>query len=246
MRRLAATAALAAVTALALPAVPASACSLPTGWFQADADPLTAGSPVRLTGSVVADANGSVGTCHMPPPTTPEPSGTPIPDETAAPAETASPETIAPSESAEASATPTPSETVATRTLPPLLPVANPLPQPAKVTIRSWPEELGPTGPERAIGWISPDPVKPYGDPKDELHEFSFSAVVTIPADVRPGRYQLSVFQPGIVSWGFIGVDVVAGLPRTGTDTDVLVRLATLSLLSGAGALAAARRARRV
>lgn len=234
MKRLAATAALAAVTVLALPASPASACSMPSGYLDVGTEPLRSGATVAVSGDVTADANGDVGTCHMPT----------VPLPTMEPSETAEPE---PTMSASGEPDVGPTSPVPTVTLPPLLPVAY-----SGGRVELWmasaadylaPVEV-PRGKDFAIGTVPATPRRPWGDPKDGLYEYTFSGRVTIPAGLKPGRYEIGAFQEGVVSWGHIEVDVVAGLPETGADTTPLLRLAALSLLTGAGALVAARRVR--
>jgi len=231
MRRVAAVAALGTVVAMLLPVAPASACSMPSGYFEADRYPFPAGSTVRLTGDMVADEDGNVPTCTMPP----------LPTATAEPSETGEP---VPQESASAGTIgPSASESQEPAvTLPPLLPAAYAAANDVVVTLAPWREFEAP-GPRREIGSLPADPVTPWGDAKDGLYHYTFAGRVTIPDDVVPGSYELAASQRDGASWGYLHVDVVAGLPQTGSPAVPLLQLGVLALVAGAGALLAARKA---
>jgi hypothetical protein len=115
--------------------------------------------------------------------------------------------------------------------LPPLVPVAHvAATRPVEVYLS-----------DRLIATLAPARKAPW---KNGLYRFWFSASVTIPADVKPGRYGISA--AGDVAFGGAEITVVEGLAATGAPASGLTRLGFLLLLAGAGALAAARRVRRV
>ncbi|HEX8001882.1 MAG TPA: hypothetical protein VF519_04225 [Mycobacteriales bacterium] len=226
MRRTAATAALATVAVLLLPAVPASACSFPHGFFHLSRDPVPAGARVRLSGDVIADNKGQMDfSCPPLPHPTPSPSPT-------------RPDQITVSEE------PLPEESESqVVVIPTLVPVAFHAPaDPATlvtVTIAEAREWNEPAAPRRTIAWLIPNENRPWGDPADGLYEWSFAGDVTIPAGLRAGRYELAAFQRIGVNYGYVFVEVTDGLPSTGTD---VTRLALLGLLAAGTATAAARR----
>lgn len=218
MRRAAAAVAVAAVAALAVPAAPAYACSPPRGYFDVDRDPLVAGETVGLRGDVVADANGTITPCTTP--VAPGPTPTPEPTETASPEPDPGPTSIV--------------------TLPPLVPVAyTPPVPPVTVTIDvAYDGNVPQVYQPRVIGTIPPNRNRWYAP---GLLLWSFRGRVTIPADLAPGEYLLGAHQKGGVGYGVVPVTIARGLAATGAPTAALLRVALLALLTGAGALRAAR-----
>jgi hypothetical protein len=78
----------------------------------------------------------------------------------------------------------------------------------------------------------------------EDLWRFTFATTARIPADLRPGRYTLTAGQQDGVFFGFAEITVVRTLPDTGAPVADLLRLGVLSLVTGAGSLAAGRRRR--
>lgn len=217
-----ALAALAAVTVVVVPAVPASACSPARPSIDVDRAEVVAGATVRVSGEEIVDEDGKEipFTCHNPPIPTPSEQ----PDMTVS----AEPDPV----------TPTPLVT-----LPTLVPVAYAAPaDPAtlvRVSIAEWRDWDEPAADFRDLGTVAPNPLRRW---KDDRWSLTFSARVTIPADLPPGRYVLNAAQVKGVWFGEADVTVVDALSATGSATGDLVRIGLLSLAAGAGALAAGRR----
>ncbi|HEV2889803.1 MAG TPA: hypothetical protein VGX28_05455 [Frankiaceae bacterium] len=231
MRRIAATAALAAVTVVALPALPASACLRPYPSIEVDRAEIVAGATVRVHDEVHAREDGSLPPCN---PVVPS----------AEPDETPSPEVSA---SDDPAVGPTPLVTPPV-TLPPLVPVAFHAPADPGLLVHVSIVAGRPGDPgydaakPRELAVVAPKPAQRWND---ELWTFAFEARVTVPGDLRPGVYTLTAWQPSGIYFGDAGIRVVPALAQTGAPTEPLVRIAALSLLAGAGALAAARKVRR-
>lgn len=218
MRRVAAAVAVAAVAALAVPAVPAHACSVSRGFFEVESDPVVAGASVVLDGEVLADGAGRMKSCDMP---------VPIP----------SPEVSEPAETASAEPDPGPSSIV---TLPPLVPVAYAAAaEPVTITIeQAYDGNVPYVYQPRVIGSITPNPNRWHAP---GLLRWSFRGRVTIPADLLPGEYDLGANQKDGVGYGVVRITVTRGLATTGAPAAALLKIALLALLTGAGALGAAK-----
>ena len=222
MRRIAATAALAAVTLLALPSASAGNC-------RGDREPeLTAAStrvvacsPLRVSGGVELDGNGFLPPCMPGVLPRPEPSSADPEEHT---------------ETVEVTAEPSP--LVPLVTLPPLVPVAY-APRHVTVTIGEPIPLIGPDPEARPIATL---PAEPRLRLSEGWYRFAFDGRVTIPRDVKPGRYVLRAHTQPAPYYGQVEVTVVEPLAATGGHAADLVRLGLLSLATGAAALVAGRR----
>lgn len=205
MRRLTSAAALGAVVLLAVPATPASACSVPIPAIDVDRERVARGGQVGVSGEQLGDEDGKHPGCETPVP--------PVPTPTAV--------VVAPSES------PSPSESPLI-SLPPLRPVAFEARQ-VTVTLEEYREWPAPSAKARTIAQVATGSRAPF---ESDLYTYSFAATVQVPRDVTPGRYVLRAFEPDGVYYGQATITVTSGLAATGSDAR-LAALALL-LLAGA------------
>lgn len=235
MRCYCAAAVLGGLLALAVPAVPAAACSPALPTFDVSAERVAAGGELRVSGDDVIrkDGKGGCSTPEGPPTLSPTPE--PTVGVTAEPV------------------SPSPSSLV---TLPPLVRVA----YGADVQAAGVRISIAPWDDDSADPWDEAD--KEGREIAALPHEFSqtaaeyrfeFAGTVRIPADVTPGKYVLTTEGAGRVlafrgeptklypHYGYAWITVVDPLAVSGAS-DTLTRLALLVLLTGAGALALNRR----
>lgn len=115
----------------------------------------------------------------------------------------------------------------------PLRPVAYVTPQRADVDVTlARPDGSG----RRRIAVAKADPAEPEGS------RHSFSATVTVPADVAPGTYVVEARQRDGVWYGTRELAIERTLASTGGHAADLVAVALLALVAGAGALVVSRR----
>ena len=137
--------------------------------------------------------------------------------------------------------TPSPSRTAAPLVpLPPLPPLelAAPARRLATVTIRPFDAEWHP-GIDRVIARVAPAPPVHYDGP---LYTHRLAATVTIPADVKTGRYDVIAGLDNGVVFGLATITVTGTLADTGTPAAGLTGVAVLTIVSGGLALELGRR----
>lgn len=226
MRRLTAAVAFAGFAALTVAAPSAHACSPAPPTIEIDRERVVAGTRLHVSGDRVLRADGSGTACDgINLPMTPSPSDVGV---------TAEPE-------------PEPSETPLV-SLPPVVPidvrpVAYAPADPATlVTLSITPGEFWdwslPKYPLRVIDRVPAEPVRKQ---IAGWYRHSFAATVTVPADLKPGRYVIYARQQVGVDFGSNVITVVDSLAATGTATAGLVRLGLLAVATGTGVLAIAR-----
>lgn len=233
MRRYVSTAALGAVLALALPVPAAHACMRPIPLIDVDRDRVVAGTAVHVTGDQTSRADGTVPPCHPPVPPSPVPSVTP-----------SDPDGVVVSPEPEPSGTSTPLVTIPPVRAPELRPVAYtpPLPPPTvTVSIRAWTPEFAAEAPLRTLATV---PQAPRAHVQDDLYRFRFAADVTIPRDLRPGRWVLQATTDSGPFFGTADVTVLDELAATGADSVDLTGIAVLSIVAGGLVLELGRRTR--
>lgn len=218
----------AALLVLCLPVPHAVACSPAYPMLTIDRDRLVPGDRVRVAG----DQDTRPFDCGMPPlpSSPPAPSAGVTPDPDPGPSQT--PLVGVP--------LPTTPAVVPPLARPPYAP-REVLPAAVVVTIS---DERGyhgnPPRNVRELAQVAADP--PTRLPGGYLRH-TFSAVVTLPADLRPGSYVIDAHQNGTVNFGSVSVTVVATLPVNGSSSLALVATGLLALVAGAGAVVLGRRA---
>ena len=245
MKRSCAVAVLGGLLSLALPALPAGACSPAIPTFDVSAERVAAGGELRVSGDDVIRKDGRNGCDPMPPPTL-----SPTPEPTVG----VTSEPVSPSESPSPSTTPL-------VTLPPLVHVAydaEPQPVGVRISIAPWDDEGGNGSPwdvsgKEIEGREIAALVHRYEETAED-YRFTFDGSVRVPADITPGKYVLKAVsavrriiviagRPATVhpNYGYAWITVVDPLAVSGAS-DTLTRLALLVLLTGAGAVVLNRR----
>lgn len=254
MRRSVAVVSLLTLGWLAVPALPASACSLPAPTFEAGSDSVAQGGSLHVEGE-----GRTTGDCVTPTGSaepsetvteTPEPSETVEPTET--PSETAEP-TETPSETAGPTETPQPSETTTTPAAPPTTTTPPAFPGLEAPAFR--PMAAMRAAQQKQVVFSLTREGTTVAQPIDTLPEehttdggtdrYTFSGTITVPASVAPGRYVLEA--RGSVAYGDEPLVVGRALPETGAgDTASLLKVALMFGVTGvvavAGGVAMARR----
>lgn len=225
MSRLVAGAVLAAVVLVAVPVLPANACSMPIPAIDLDRDRVARGGRVTVSDTETARADGTVPTCVTPTPPPASPTESPV--------------AVAPSPEEPETASPSPSESLIS--LPPLRPVAFVAARPVTVTIEEYRDWDQPSAKGRTLATVAAGSRVPF---QNDLYTWSFEARVTIPRDVTPGRYVLRAFEKGAVYYGEARITVTNDLASTGPNR--YVTAFGLLLLGGAALLVRQQQAHRL
>lgn len=254
MRRTAALATLVAVVGVAVPALPASACSPAPAILDVSRNAVPAGESVTVSGDDYVATPSCGGWPQPPSPTaepTAEPTGEPTVEPTASETPTAQP-TVTPSETPEPTATVSETvsesaapETTQTSAAPVVMRVAPAFRPPYAAPGLPVVISLTPIGSE--TDWRDTGPAFEIARAESVLTKVdnhpvrAFTATVTIPSSVAPGHYVMTAREPGSY-YGTARVEVLAALPATGSSQiGSLARLGALLVLGGAVAVAAGR-----